>query len=214
MTTAIEAPKLELRSRSDEGLTRAEFAAIAIGVLLLMGAEAAVNNPAILFGRYLWFDELQSKLVLSQPGIWHSMAVLAHSGDITPPTYDLAAAALWWLARIFGGSAETTWRFLSFSAIWLALVLTYAVLRRSSARLPALIAILTLWACPLTLWCAFFARPYALLMAASAAFCFAYCGEESHPVMTAVFATFDLRAPLLRHLRAFSDHPRRYGRAL
>jgi hypothetical protein len=169
-------------------MTRAELAAIAIGVLLLMIAEAAVNNPAILFSRYLWFDELQAKLVESQPGIWHSMTVLAHSGDITPPTYHLIARASWWLAGIFGGSAETAWRLLSFAAIWLGLILTYAVLRRSFATLPSLIAVLMVWACPLTVWCAFFARPYALLMASSAGFCFAWCDEDSHPVMTAFFA--------------------------
>ena len=61
--------------------------------------------------------------------------------------------------------------------MWLALVLTYAVLRRSFAILPALVAVLALWSYRPIVMYAFFARPYALLLASTAGFCLIY-GEE------------------------------------
>ncbi len=170
-------------------MTRRELAVMAIGTLLLMCVEAFTSDPAILFSRDLWIDELWAKFIASEPGIWHSIVVLSHSGDPTPPTYHLMARASWWLSALVGGSAETGFRALAFAAVWLALVLTYAVLRRTFAILPALIAVLVLWACPMTSRYAFFARPYGLLLASTAAFCLFYCAEDFRPIrapMTAV----------------------------
>ena len=84
------------------------------------------------------------------------------------------------------GDAETGFRTLAFLAIWVALLLTYLVLRRSFAKLPALIAILTLWSCHLIVMCAFFARPYAVLLASTAAFCLAYGVEEEISPLSAL----------------------------
>jgi hypothetical protein len=155
-------------------MKRRELTAFAACLLVLLGVEAALSHPAILFGRYLWFDELQIKLIASQPGIWHSIVAVAHAGDETPPTYYLLARAAWWVAGLLGASGETAFRALAFAAMWIALVLTYAVLRRSFSPLPALLGMLALWACPLTVKYAFFARSYAILMASAAAFCLAY----------------------------------------
>ena len=121
---------------------------------------------------------IQIKLITAQSGVWHSITMIAHSGDETPPIYYLVARASWWMAALMGGNAESGFRSLAFLAVWVALLLTYAVLRRSFAELPALIAILTLWSCQLIVMCAFFARPYAILLASTAAFCLAYGIEE------------------------------------
>ena len=130
---------LSLALASDQKMRRREVTTFAVGLLVLMGVEAALSHPAILFGRYLWFDELQIKLIASQPGIWHSIVAVAHAGDETPPTYYLLARASWWVAGLFGASGETAFRALAFAAMWVALVFTYAVLRRSFSTLPALI---------------------------------------------------------------------------
>ncbi len=159
-------------------MTRRELIAVGCGVLILLTAEALLSDPRILFGRFLWFDELQIKLITAQSGVWHSITMIAHSGDETPPIYYLVARASWWMAALMGGNAESGFRSLAFLAVWVALLLTYAVLRRSFAELPALIAILTLWSCRLIVMCAFFARPYAILLASTAAFCLAYGIEE------------------------------------
>ena len=121
-------------------MARRELIAVGCGVLILLTAEALLSNPRILFGRFLWFDELQIKLITAQSGVWHSITMIAHSGDETPPIYYLMARGSWWVAALMGGNAETGFRGLAFLAIWVTLLLTYAVLRRSFTAVPALIA--------------------------------------------------------------------------
>jgi uncharacterized membrane protein len=144
---------------------------MASGSLLLLIVEVLICTPRILFGRYLWIDELLTKLIESKPSISQSLVALQLSGDFTPPTYHLLARASWGL---LGGSGETAFRTLSFVSIWVALVLTYAVLRRSFAVLPALVTVLAFWSNPTIIPYAFFARSYAPLIAATAGFCLVY----------------------------------------
>ena len=154
--------------------SRGEILTVAIAGLLLMVVEVLGSKPRILFERYLFVDEMWAKFLESDPSIWHSLVTLKHSADQTPPLYHLLARAFW---RLWGGSPETAFRVLSFLTMWLALVLTYAVLRRSFAILPALVAVLALWSYRPIVMYAFFARPYALLLASTAGFCLIY-GEE------------------------------------
>jgi uncharacterized membrane protein len=112
---------------------------MAFGSLALLVAEVFSNNPRILFGRFLWVDELWTKFIESKPSVWQSLIALKHAGDPTPPTYHLLARASWGL---LGGSAETAFRTLSFVSMWIALVLLYILLRRIFAVLPSLVAVL------------------------------------------------------------------------
>jgi hypothetical protein len=84
---------------------------MAFGSIALLVAEVLMNNPPILFGRFLWVDELWTKFIESKPSVWQSLIALKHAGDPTPPTYHLLAWASWGL---LGGSAETAFRTLSF----------------------------------------------------------------------------------------------------
>ena len=155
--------------------TPREVVTVAIGGLLLMVAEALASKPLILFGRYFWLDELWTRFIESKPGVWNSLVALKFSGDPTPPAYHLIARGFWGLT---GGSPEVAFRALAFFAMWLALVLTYALLRRSFPILPALATVLALWSSPLIVQYAFFARPYALLLAATAGFSLIYTVDQ------------------------------------
>ncbi len=156
------------------GWTEALF--FAMGAALLLVVEAFANDPGILFGRYLYLDELWVKLLDSDPSLWHSLAALKHSGDFTPPVYHLLIRGSWWL---IGGSGETAFRALALAGTWAALCLLYVLLRRSFGVLVALVAVLALWANPLVIRYAFFARPYALLLAATVGFCLVYQRHDS-----------------------------------
>jgi uncharacterized membrane protein len=156
-------------------VTAKEALLVALGAVILLVVEVLVSAPRILFTRYLSLDELWTKFVDSGPGIWGSIVQLEHSGDPTPPLYHILARASW---AIVGGTGEAAFRGLSFVATMIALVMTYAVLRRSFAILPTLIAVLALWSCPLVIRLAFCARPYGLLLAATAAFSLLFATED------------------------------------
>jgi hypothetical protein len=168
--------------------TAREIIAVAIGAAILLLAEALRSNPRILFGRYFWLDELWTKFIESKSPLWNSLVALKYSGDPTPPTYHLIARSFWGL---MGGSPEVAFRTLAFLGMWLALILTYALLRRSFAILPAIAAVLALWTSPVIVRYAFFARPYGLLLAATAGFCLVYCTDKkslSAVAMTSLLA--------------------------
>jgi hypothetical protein len=165
--------------------TGSEILTVAGAFLLLMVVEALGSKPRILFERYFSVDEMWAKFLESDPSIWHSLVTLKHSPDQTPPLYHLVVRAFW---RLWGGSPETAFRVPSFITIWIALVLTYTVLRRSFAILPSLVAVLALWSYGPIVMYAFFARPYALLLASTAGFCLIYGDERtdgSRAVVTA-----------------------------
>lgn len=156
--------------------TGSEIATVASALLLLMVGEVLGSKPRILFERYFSVDEMWAKFLESDPSIWHSLVTLKHSPDQTPPLYHLVIRAFWCL---WGGSPETAFRVPSFITIWIALVLTYTVLRRSFAVLPSLVAVLALWSYGPIVMYAFFARPYALLLASTAGFCLIYGDERT-----------------------------------
>jgi len=134
----------------------------------------------------MWIDELLTKLIESKPSIWQSLVALQRSGDFTPPTYHLLARASWGL---LGGSAESAFRTLSFVSIWAALVLTYALMRRSFTVVPALVTVLAFWSNPPAIQYAFYARSYAPLIAATAGFCLIYGQDKKGPLAIAFTAT-------------------------
>src|ERR1035437_5043794 len=167
------------------GASVREMFLMALGSLVLLIVEVLMSTPWILFGRYLWIDELWTKLIASEPSVWQSLVALKHSGDPTPPVYHLLARASWGLV---GGSGETAFRTLAFVSMWVALVLIYALLRRTFAVLPALVAVLAFWSSPPIIEYAFFARPYAPLLAAIAGFCLIYGADKKGPAATALTA--------------------------
>jgi hypothetical protein len=183
------------------GATFREMWLMAFGSLALLVAEVFSNNPRILFGRYLSIDELLAKLIESKPSVWQSLRALEHSGDFTPPTYHILARASW---RLLGGSAETAFRTLSFVSIWIALVLTYALLRRSFAVLPALVTVLAFWSNPLVIQYTFYARCYAPLITATAGFCLIYGQDKKGPFASAVTAAMAALVCTLHYFGIFA----------
>ena len=140
--------------------TGSEIVTVASALLLLMMGEVLGSKPRILFERYFSVDEMWAKFLESgDPDIWHSLVMLSIP-LIRPRPYITSVVRAFWC--LWGGSPETAFRVPSFIAIWIALVLTYTVLRRSFAILPSLVAVLALWSYGPIVMYAFFARPYAL----------------------------------------------------
>jgi hypothetical protein len=169
--------------------TGREMPIVAIGSLSLMVVEAIASRPGILFGRHFFVDEFVVTFTASDPSISHSLFALRHSTDFTPPVFHLLVRGFWWL---WHGSPETAFRTFSFLSMWAALVLTYAVLRRTFAILPTLIAVLALWSHPTVIHYTFMARPYSLLLATTAGFCLIY--GEHRPGFGAAVLTAALAA--------------------
>ncbi len=183
------------------GATVREILLLATTSLVLLVAEVLTSNPRILFGRYLWLDELQAKLFASKPSMWESLVALAHSGDFTPPVYHVLARASWGL---LGGSAETAFRTLSFVSIWVAVVLIYVLLRRTFAVLPALVAVLAFWSSHPIIEYAFYARPYAPLLAAIAGFCLIYGLDNKRLLVTGLTALIAALVCTLHYFGVFA----------
>jgi hypothetical protein len=183
------------------GATSREILLMAATSLVLLVAEILTSNSRILFDRYLWIDELWTKFIESESSMWQSLAALKQSGDPTPPVYHLLARASWGL---IGGSAETAFRTLSFVSMWLALVLLYVLLRRTFAILPALVAVLAFWSGGAIISYAFYARPYASLLAAVVSFCLVYGQEKKGPLAVALIATMAALVCTLHYFGIFA----------
>lgn len=105
---------------------------------------------------------------------------------------------------LLGGSAETAFRTLSFISVWVAVVLIYTLLRRTFAVLPASVAVLGFWSSLPIIGCAFFARPYALLLAAIAGFCLIYGLDNKRPLVTALTAVMATLVCTLHYFGVFA----------
>lgn len=171
------------------------------GTLGLLAAEVFTSNPNILFDRFLWIDELWTRFIESKPTFLQSMTALMRSGDPTPPVYHLLARLSW---SVTGGPPEIAFRILSFLSIWLTLLLTYAVLRRTFAILPATGAVLAFWSSPAIVKYAFYARPYGPLLASTAAFCLVYCGDYESWLSAALTAVTAILMCTLHYFGIFA----------
>jgi Dolichyl-phosphate-mannose-protein mannosyltransferase len=174
---------------------------MALGSLVVFIGEVLTSNPRILFGRYLWIDELQTKLIASEPSVWQSLIALKHSPDPTPPVYHLLARASWGL---LGGDAETAFRALSFVSMWVAVVLVYVLLRRTFDVVPALVAVLAFWSSIPIIDYTFYGRPYASLLAAIAGFCLTYGQNKRGPAATALTAALAALVCTLHYFGVFA----------
>ena len=191
----------ESRPSFAPGATAREMCLMASGSLVLLVVQVLMNNPRILFSRYLWIDELWTKLIESEPSVWQSLVALKHSGDPTPPGYHLLARASWVL---IGGTGEMAFRILAFVSMWVALVLLYALLRRTFTVLPALVAVLAFWSSPSIIGYAFYARPYAPLLAATVGFCLIYGQDDKGPLAIALTAALAALICTLQYFGIFA----------
>ena len=98
------------------------FAAIAVTILVLplIGAGALWTRP-------LWLDELVTTFLVSQRSPATMVALIARGGDWNPPLLHLI---LWPIARAAGGMPPALLRSVAVVFAALALLFTYAILRR------------------------------------------------------------------------------------
>ena len=148
------------------------FEILGIGVLLaaiLVGIILA-SQPRILMARLFWQDEQFTYFLASDPGLGHSMQALRGGADTNPPMLHLMLRA--WSA-VVPGRPEVVYRSFILLCLWMSLLATYAILRRSFGALPSLAGVLVLCAHPLVIKHAFDARFYVPLLAFSALFAWA-----------------------------------------
>jgi hypothetical protein len=171
-------------ARPVERLSAKEMLFLAIGLAVLIGAGAAANHPAVLLGRFFWLDECLTHLIVSDPSLGHSLQAL-RGMETHPPTGYLILRGL---CGLQGSSDETAERLPSVLFTWLMLVTVYAGLRRCFGVWPSLVALLSIWLVRELIAHTFEARFYALLTAAAAAFCLAYCRPRRGLAWSAVAA--------------------------
>jgi uncharacterized membrane protein len=147
-----------------------EVAVVALALAALFAITIYAAAADNLFTRHFWLDEYLTSLIVRDPSVTHSISAVRGGVDTNPPVYHLLLRGFY---AIVGGRAEVTFRASALLCTCIALVVTYAVLRRSFAVAPAALATLSLVAHPLVLTEAFEARFYAPLLAATA--CFAFC---------------------------------------
>jgi uncharacterized membrane protein len=145
---------------------------MAMALAALFGAVIYAAHADILFTRHFWLDEYLTSLIVRDPSVTHAIAAVRGGVDTNPPVYHLLLRAFY---AIVGGRPEVTFRAFAVLCTGVALVATYALLRRSFAVAPAVLAVLALAGHRLVLKESFEARFYAPLLAATACFALVFC---------------------------------------
>jgi hypothetical protein len=151
------------------GAGRGELASVAAVLLLLFAAELWLSSSFSLFTRQFWYDEDLTQTLVGDPSLGHALIALAGGVETHPPTYYL-------LLRIYvsavGRADEPTLRSFALLCTFAGLLGAYAALRLAYSSFASLAAVLALAAHPLVLAHAVEARPYNLLLAEVAWFCY------------------------------------------
>jgi len=111
--------------------------------------------------RPLWFDEILTKLISSQPNVKGMWNLLSHGVTSHPPTFYLIEHFM----AILGGNDRITYRLVSIASFLCVMACMFIFVRRRTGGLVAVISVSSL---PLTLlytYYAFEARPYAIMVA-------------------------------------------------
>jgi hypothetical protein len=151
-----------------------ELLLVAIGLSLLMGAEIAANKPRLIFDGPFILDERLTDLIVRDPSISHSIYAVKHGVDTNPPIYHLILRGFWMAVHpLFHDDPRIALRAFSTLCTFLALIGTYALLRRAFGPLVSFVAVLAVWAHPEVVVQSFNARFYPPLLLATVLMCLA-----------------------------------------
>jgi 4-amino-4-deoxy-L-arabinose transferase-like glycosyltransferase len=142
-----------VRRTSDEDLARALFILL-IPIVLIDVLFRALS-------RALWFDEILTKLVSSQPNVEAMWYRLSHGVTSHPPTFYLIEHVI---AGV-GGNDRITFRLVSIAAFLCVMMCMFIFVRRRTGGLIAVISASALLLTHLYNFYAFEARPYAVMAA-------------------------------------------------
>ncbi len=138
------------------------------GLLLLLAATAqAWLVGAAVFQRPFWLDETLTFLIASDADLNHSLAALAGGADTNPPGLHLTMRAV---GGIFGHTPGV-YRATMFLTMSTAIVLLYALLRKTLPARTAAAAAMFAWAVPMVRDHSVDARFYAPMLLAAVACC-------------------------------------------
>lgn len=127
------------------------------GLLAVMLTTLAASDGFALLSKPLWLDEYHTYLLATRQSLAESLRSLAMGADFNPPALHLIYRAV---DAIGGGLTPFSMRFVSFTCVWLALTVAFAIVRRHVATSAAFGAACALWAHPLAITYAFDARFY------------------------------------------------------
>ncbi|MBW2421702.1 MAG: hypothetical protein JRH19_24405 [Deltaproteobacteria bacterium] len=151
--------------------TLADLGAGAVVIALIFALQFALTDSSRSLGRPLWTDELISfsQTLAIGEGLSEGLRTLARSPDLTPPGYHLLLAG--WVSLIGEEPTATALRLSSLLWVFLGLVASYGLLRRSFATLPAATGVAAIWASSEVVGYAFELRGYAAWFGLQACFC-------------------------------------------
>jgi len=109
------------------GADRREISVFAAVVIVVTGIILFVSDAGILLSRPLWVDEVIAALIASRPS---PVAVLGDLGSGADGGASLFHVGLWTVRAMTGSLAPPLLRLLALACVLMALVLTFAVLRR------------------------------------------------------------------------------------
>ena len=147
----------------------------------------AVSGIAVLFAsaliqankRYLWFDELATWVLVTDPSVWHMLRAMSGGLENAPPLYHLLARG--WLA--IWGESVLALRLFSATGFAAALALMWWALRRVHSWPATAVGVLTVfWGSAVVLRQSHEARFYGLWMAFAAATIALYALSVTRPV--------------------------------
>lgn len=155
-----QAISLERFHQSNISLLRGQWEKVLAtgGFIIIVLIQMSVAGSFYLLRRHLWYDEILTHTLVTDPDFGHALRGLASGVETHPPTLYAMLRLFTWAT---GGATEVTLRLFPFLCIGIAFWGIYLVLRRSFSPLPAFGAVLALWCHPLVVVQAFEARSYA-----------------------------------------------------
>lgn len=129
-----------------------------------MALQALLVGRGFLFNHLPESDEVLTILIVRNPSVTHALSAVAHGAESHPPTLHLLLRAY---VALTGRLNCADFRALTCSAVGLALLGIYLILRRRLAPLPAAAGVLAVWAQPLVVAMAFNIRFYGPMMGAA-----------------------------------------------
>ena len=164
---------MALQSDGDAGASYGELLAIALLIVFAMTIEIIACKPRVLLDGPFWLDECITDQIVEDPSLAHAMGAVRHGVDTNPPVFHVIDRVLWRIERAIGiHSPRVGLRLISIASVMTALLLLYALLRRTFPIWPALAGIAAVWAHPDVVEQATDARFYTPLLLATVAVIF------------------------------------------
>jgi hypothetical protein len=144
-------------------------------VFVILAAEVMLSRPDVLLGHDFGYDELITRLIVTDPSLSHSLRALVGGVDTNPPTYFLLLRGF---CVLIDATDATALRTFSLICTGIGFVFIYFVLRRTFSVWVCFLAVAAMWPNMLLFSHVFDARYYGVLLAAAAVFCFFYCNDH------------------------------------